>query len=131
MYPEPGVLIAALESVSGLKPIICGKPSSIIINHVLTHMRIKDPSRVLMVGDRLDTDVLFANKAKFTSCLVLSGVTSIEDAEKQIKTHFESSDIDIQKTPQYVSKDLWDVVSPVSDDVLKQLKNKVEINVDQ
>jgi ribonucleotide monophosphatase NagD (HAD superfamily) len=37
-----------------------------------------DRSRICMVGDRLDTDVLFGNDNGLKSVLVLSGVTSEE-----------------------------------------------------
>jgi ribonucleotide monophosphatase NagD (HAD superfamily) len=71
------VLIAAFKSVCGKDPIICGKPSHIIVEHVLKHLKNPDPSKVLMIGDRLDTDIAFANKAEFASCLVLSGIVEL------------------------------------------------------
>jgi 4-nitrophenyl phosphatase/phosphoglycolate phosphatase len=43
-----------------------------------------DPkARTLMVGDRLDTDIMFANNAGVDGCLVFSGVTrGAEDMRK-------------------------------------------------
>lgn len=107
LLPEPGALIAALESVSGRKVTVCGKPSDIIVQYVLDHLKC-DVSRVMMVGDRLDTDIAFANKAGVASCLVLTGCTSVEEVEAQI-----ANPIDENKTPDFVAKDLWDMVSPV------------------
>ena len=108
LLPEPGALIAALESVSGKVATICGKPSDIIVKHVLDLLKC-DPTRVMMVGDRLDTDIAFANKAGVASCLVLSGCTSAEEAEDQIR-----NPTDENKTPDFVANDLWDMVSPVA-----------------
>jgi ribonucleotide monophosphatase NagD (HAD superfamily) len=40
---------------------------------------LKDKSRMIMIGDRLDTDVLMANRAGVDSCLVFTGVTLGKD----------------------------------------------------
>lgn len=47
--------------------------------------------RICMVGDRLDTDILFGQNNGLLSCLTLSGVTTIEkltSAENKIKPDF-------------------------------------------
>lgn len=115
LLPETGALINALESVSGRVATICGKPSEIIVDHVLALLKC-DPSRVIMVGDRLDTDIAFANKAGVASCLVLSGCTTIEEAQEQLE-----NPLDEEKTPDFIANDLWDMVSPVADATLLNL----------
>lgn len=55
-----------------------------------------DRSRVCMVGDRLDTDILFGNDNGLKSCLVLSGVTSEEkllSKENAITPNYYCDDI--------------------------------------
>lgn len=107
LLPEPGALIAALESVSGRSVTVCGKPSDIIVKYVLDHLKC-DPTRVMMVGDRLDTDIAFANKAGVASCLVLTGCTSAEEVQEQL-----ANPLDENKTPNFIANTLWDMVSPV------------------
>jgi|Transcript_26558 phosphoglycolate/pyridoxal phosphate phosphatase family enzyme len=107
LLPEPGALIAALETVSGRKVTVCGKPSDIVVQYVLAHLNC-DVSRVMMVGDRLDTDIAFGNKAGVASCLVLTGCTSAEEVAAQL-----ANPVDVNKTPSFVAKDLWDMASPV------------------
>ena len=124
LLPEPGALIAALELVSGKTAIICGKPSGIIVMHVLAHLKC-EPSRVMMVGDRLDTDIAFASKAGVSSCLVLSGCTSVEEVQKQI-----DDPVDIDKTPDFVANDLWDMVSPLATASLLKLAGESAPNED-
>ena len=116
MHPETGSLAAALQSLSGIKPIVCGKPSRIIVEHVLRQLQSSNPRRLLMVGDRLDTDIAFANTARFSSCLVLSGVTTEEEAEEQF-----SSACDARKTPDFLARDLWDMVLPLSTEDMRML----------
>ena len=36
------------------------------------------PSDAVMIGDRMDTDIVGGMEAGMTTCLVLSGVTSLE-----------------------------------------------------
>lgn len=116
MHPEAGSLAAALQSLSGIKPTVCGKPSRIIVEHVLKQLQSSNPRRLLMVGDRLDTDIAFANTARFSSCLVLSGVTTEEEAEEQF-----SGACDARKTPDFLARDLWDMVSPLSTEDMRML----------
>lgn len=40
--------------------------------------------KILMIGDKLETDIEFANNNKFNSCLVLSGITKLENLNKEI-----------------------------------------------
>ena len=104
---------------------ICGKPSDIIVKHVLDLLKC-DPSRVMMVGDRLDTDIAFANKAGVSSCLVLSGCTSEEEVKDQMENPTDDS-----KTPDFVANDLWDMVSPVATASLLNLMGESAPNEDQ
>ncbi|MDR3186401.1 MAG: HAD-IIA family hydrolase [Christensenellaceae bacterium] len=75
--PDVGSLTALFTSSSGRKPdVICGKPYSIMAE--LINQRIKNVSldRVLMIGDRLYTDILFGIKNGYRSVVVLTGETS-------------------------------------------------------
>ena len=92
--------------------------------HVLAHLKC-EPSRVMMVGDRLDTDIAFASKAGVSSCLVLSGCTSVEEVQKQI-----DDPVDINKTPDFVANDLWDMVSPLATASLLKLAGESAPNED-
>ena len=41
-----------------------------------------NPEKTIMFGDRLDTDIAFANANGFSSCLMLTGVNNLEDVDK-------------------------------------------------
>jgi 4-nitrophenyl phosphatase len=56
-----------------------GKPEGAIFQMALKRFNAT-PETTLMVGDRLNTDILGANRLGITTALVLTGVNSREDA---------------------------------------------------
>ena len=81
-FPGTGsVAIAPIVAACGVQPIIAAKPNPEPLNAVIAAHKL-DRSRVLMVGDRLDTDVEFGNAAGVDSMLVLSGNGTAADAEQ-------------------------------------------------
>ncbi|KJP85604.1 hypothetical protein AK88_04771 [Plasmodium fragile] len=69
-----GSIVASVEAVSLKKPIVLGKPNLFMIENVLKDLNV-DPAKVVMVGDRLDTDIAFAKNCNIKSVLVSTGVT--------------------------------------------------------
>ena len=63
------------------RPKFIGKPEPDMINILKEKENLKD-DEILMIGDRLYTDIKSANNANIKSCLVLSGETSIDDYNK-------------------------------------------------
>jgi len=80
LIPEAGSLIPAVEAASGRKARVVGKPSADVILQLLQKTGF-DPARVLMVGDRLDTDIRFGHAGGVRTCLVLTGVSTRADVE--------------------------------------------------
>ena len=65
LCPGGGALVAALETGSGRSPdVVAGKPSPHLIQLVRSATGL-NPARTCMVGDRLDTDILFGNTGGF------------------------------------------------------------------
>ncbi len=87
--PVPGGFIAdtlaiarAIEVASGQSiHYIVGKPSSFYGEKILERLQIKS-NRCLIIGDRLDTDIMLGKIHDFRTCLVLTGSSSKEDIEK-------------------------------------------------
>jgi HAD superfamily hydrolase (TIGR01450 family) len=76
--PGNGALVAALRTaLAGREPdTVVGKPEPVLFAAAAAH---RGASRVLVVGDRLDTDIEGARRAGMDSLLVLTGVTSPTD----------------------------------------------------
>jgi 4-nitrophenyl phosphatase len=79
--PGSGAILAALEAASGVSPTIMGKPQPEMYKMALERLGTTSAT-TLVVGDRLETDILGAQNAGCLSALVLSGVTSMETARK-------------------------------------------------
>lgn len=79
VLPDAAGMIAAIEAVTGKKcEEIVGKPSSWMINAALERLNLPK-EEVLMVGDRLETDIKMGKIAGIKTALVLTGVTRRED----------------------------------------------------
>jgi len=70
-----GSMVGAIKGCTGKEPTVVGKPSPLMIDYMVQKFGVQR-NRICMVGDRLDTDVLFGSNNGLMSCLVLSGVTS-------------------------------------------------------
>jgi phosphoglycolate phosphatase len=67
-----------------VKPIIVGKPSSLLGDLVLARSGLADVprDRILMVGDKVETDIALAKNCGFKSCLLLSGCVTRADLDR-------------------------------------------------
>jgi 4-nitrophenyl phosphatase/phosphoglycolate phosphatase len=72
-----GSMVGAIKGCTGKEPTVVGKPSPLMIDYLVEKLGT-ERSRICMVGDRLDTDVLFGTDNGLQSVLVLSGVTKEE-----------------------------------------------------
>ena len=105
-YPSPrgplpgnGAFVAALETATGRRPTVVGKPAPEL--HRASVDRV-GATRPLVVGDRLDTDVLGAVAGGSDSLLVLTGVTDLEVLLAAPRG----------SRPTYVSADLRGLLAP-------------------
>jgi HAD superfamily hydrolase (TIGR01450 family) len=73
LAPGNGTLVSAVHTAVGQLPIVAGKPEKAIFETALSQF---GSSSAVYVGDRLDTDVLGANRSGIGSALVMTGVTT-------------------------------------------------------
>lgn len=77
LVPGAGSILAAIEAATNVQPIITGKPNPEIYQLAMERMESK-PHETLVVGDRLETDILGAQQCGCLTAVVLSGVSSKE-----------------------------------------------------
>ncbi|MFN4292618.1 MAG: HAD-IIA family hydrolase [Thermoflexales bacterium] len=79
IVPGNGATLAALRVSTGVEPLIIGKPQPEMMLQAMARMG-GSPEDTAVVGDRLDTDILGGQNAGLTTMLVLTGVTSLNEA---------------------------------------------------
>lgn len=78
IMPACGALIAPIEIATGTKAYFCGKPNPLMMRTGLKLLGCHSAEAV-MIGDRMDTDIISGMEAGMSTVLVLSGVTDMED----------------------------------------------------
>ncbi len=76
MEPGAGAIVAALETCSGVKPEVLGKPNPLMVEKLLAETGVPK-SETVMVGDRVETDLECGLQAGVDAWLVLTGVTKV------------------------------------------------------
>lgn len=76
--PGAGSILAGIETATGQRPTVIGKPSPRTLLQAAKQIGA-DPARTVMVGDRLDTDILAGQRAGMLTVLLLTGVSSRAD----------------------------------------------------
>ncbi|XP_060185669.1 phosphoglycolate phosphatase 2 isoform X2 [Lycium barbarum] len=94
-WPGAGCMVAAICGTTQKEPVTVGKPSTFLMDFLLQKYNITT-SRMCMVGDRLDTDILFGQNAGCRTLLVFSGVTNestFQDLSKEVQPEYYTNSI--------------------------------------
>lgn len=78
IVPACGSLVAPVELATGKKAYFVGKPNPLMMRHGLRRLNSLREDTVI-VGDRMDTDIVAGVESEIETVLVLSGVTRQED----------------------------------------------------
>ena len=77
IVPACGALASLIESASGMKPFFVGKPNPLMMRTALKHLGVHSEDAI-MVGDRMDTDIIAGVQSGLETILVMSGVSTRE-----------------------------------------------------
>lgn len=75
--PGAGAMVAAVEAVCRISPIVIGKPEPAIFEQALERLSL-DKEACAVIGDRLEVDIHCARRTGLKSIFVLSGMDSLE-----------------------------------------------------
>lgn len=75
--PACGALVAPIELATGKKAYFCGKPNPLMMRTGLRLLGCHSAEAV-MIGDRMDTDIISGMESGMATVLVLSGVSTRE-----------------------------------------------------
>ena len=105
LVPGAGAIVAALEAATQAKAEVIGKPSPIMYQVAIDRLN-SQPAQTLVIGDRLETDILGAQKLGCPTALVLSGVTDEDKAKAW------------NPLPDIIARDLDEVINIIVGDGL-------------
>jgi NagD protein len=96
LVPACGAMAALIEKASGVSPFFVGKPNALMMRTALNFLNVHSENTI-MVGDRMDTDIVAGVTSGMETILVLSGVTKEENIDKfpYVPTHIRRSVADI------------------------------------
>lgn len=95
--PATKALIAPIEIATGKQAYFVGKPNPLMMRIALKKLGIRREDTII-IGDRMDTDIIAGIESEIDTCLVLSGITS----ENEIN--------EFAYRPRYVLKGVGEIV---------------------
>jgi NagD protein len=96
--PSTKALIAPIEIATGKKAYYVGKPNPLMMRIALKRLGVKREDAIV-IGDRMDTDVICGLESEIDTLLVLSGITDRKGIDQ------------FPYRPQYILNGVKDLVS--------------------
>ncbi len=81
IVPGCGAMAALIEQATGKAPFFVGKPNPLMMRSALNYLDVHSEDTV-MIGDRMETDIVAGVESGMRTILVMTGVTSREDIER-------------------------------------------------
>jgi len=81
LVPACGAMAALIERASGTSPFFVGKPNPLMMRTAINYLGVHSEDTV-MIGDRMDTDIVAGVESGMETVLVLSGVTRREEVSR-------------------------------------------------
>ncbi len=81
IVPATGAVAALISAATGVKPYVIGKPNPLMMRTALRTLNAHSENSV-MIGDRMDTDIVAGIESGLRTILVLTGVTKREQVER-------------------------------------------------
>jgi NagD protein len=81
IVPACGAVAAMIEKATGVSPFFIGKPNPLMVRTALNYLGVHSEETII-VGDRMDTDIIGGVQNGMDSILVLTGVTKPEQIER-------------------------------------------------
>ncbi|MBW7883264.1 MAG: HAD family hydrolase [Caldilineaceae bacterium] len=81
LVPACGAMAALVEKATGVAPFFVGKPNPLMMRSALNYLGAHS-EETIMIGDRMDTDIVGAVSSGTDTALVLTGVTRREEVDR-------------------------------------------------
>ncbi|HEY4385468.1 MAG TPA: HAD hydrolase-like protein, partial [Ktedonobacteraceae bacterium] len=81
IVPATGAIAALISAGTGVRPYFIGKPNPLMLRTALRTLNVHSEDSI-MIGDRMDTDIIAGTESGMRTILVLTGVTRREEVER-------------------------------------------------
>lgn len=81
IVPATGALAALIQKATGKEAFFVGKPNPLMMRSALRYLGVHSEDTI-MIGDRMDTDIVAGVMSGLDTILVLSGVSTRADVER-------------------------------------------------
>ncbi len=79
LVPGVGAILACIQAATDVQPVVLGKPQPEMYEFAMKRLGTT-PEQTLVVGDRINTDIVGAQELGCRTALVLTGVTGLQEA---------------------------------------------------
>ncbi len=100
--PATGAVAALITKAVGVEPFFVGKPNALMMRHALNRIDAHSET-TMMIGDRMDTDIMSGVQAGLRTILVMSGSTKKSEVDRY------------PYRPTYVRKSIKEVVPMIAE----------------
>lgn len=93
--PSAGCMVGAICGSTKREPIVIGKLTPFMMEYLQQKFQVAS-SMMCMIGDQLDTDIMFGQNAGCKTLLVLSGITTLsilEDPSNKVQPDYYASNV--------------------------------------
>ncbi|MDZ4158219.1 MAG: HAD-IIA family hydrolase [Anaerolineaceae bacterium] len=81
MVPGCGAVAALIQRATSVNPLFIGKPNPMMMRSALNYLGVHSENTVI-IGDRMDTDIVAGVQSGLETILVLSGITKLEEVSR-------------------------------------------------
>jgi NagD protein len=81
IVPACGAMAALIETATGVRAFFVGKPNPLMMRSALNYLGVHSEDTI-MIGDRMDTDIVAGVQTGLETILVLTGVTRMEETDR-------------------------------------------------
>ena len=81
IVPACGAMAALIEKATGVSPFFVGKPNPLMMRNALKKINVQREEAII-IGDRMDTDIVGAVSSGMQTILVLTGVTQRDEVDR-------------------------------------------------
>jgi NagD protein len=81
LLPATGSVAALISRATGVEPYFVGKPNPLMMRAALNRLQAHS-EKTVMIGDRMDTDIVAGLEAGMRTVLVLTGIMKAEEVDR-------------------------------------------------